>query len=85
MRTGKALLLVLALLALATSLGACSTVRCATDKAKGAWQSACAAYQRSCEPCPGPPVTVDPVYDIDCGTGEAPQGHGAFAIPNPGK
>ena len=74
MRILKVLVVALGLVAVAAPLGACSQARCA-------WQNACKSYKKSCEPLPGPPLVVDPVYDVDCGRGQDPGGRGAFAVP----
>lgn len=77
MRTMKVLVIALLLAAVTVPLGACSQARCA-------WQNACTTYKKSCEPLPGPPAIVDPVYDVDCGRGQEPAGRGAFAVPRSG-
>ena len=77
MRHARTLLLVLGLTTLAFGLTACSQVKCA-------WQNACDKYKQSCEPLPSPPQTVDPIYDVDCGRGQVPEGHGAFKTPRQG-
>lgn len=77
----RTLLLILALLLLASGLVACRQASCVWQNTKACVSS---AMPPSCCPDEQGRVFTEPVYDVGCGTGQEQRGRGAFAYsPTP--